>query len=474
MHISEKSFKALIFLIFAIAFYLRLDAYLINNSFFTDEILLAQNIIERNGIELFYPLNYFQSAPFLFLILSKAVSLININELAFRFIPFISSILSVYLFYILIKDLFKTKLAKCLGLFTFAISYQLLFYAQAFKQYSSDVLVSIIVLLIANRISNAKLSSLNWILMGVVWTILLAFSFPAYIMLMAVCIALVCTKKECKYFYSMLFPFVFSIFYYILNLSKLGNSLYLNDYWKKGYEIFSLGIYKINFDFLFHYYSFPLLLLALVIFGLYYLYKNNKFYFFNTISIFLITIFAAFLHIYPFERRLVLFLLPVLILLAIYPLDNIKRSWSSAVVLLFSFVFFLSGYITFGRDFVSGKVSYLRQDVKPLLGIIASKSKDENIYLYYGSYASYSYYSRLYSLPAVIWGTYPRDENLSEKYLISDLENLPAGTYYLLFIKGTWTYEKDIKTFDFWAVNNAVILNKISLKSASLYKIKIM
>ena len=235
---------------------------------------------------------------------------------------------------------------------------------------------------------------------------------------------------------------------YILNLSKLGNSLYLNNYWKKGYEIFSLEIYKINFDFLFHYYSFPLLFLMLMILGLYYLYKNNKFYFFNSLSILLVTIFAAFLHIYPFERRLALFLLPVLILLAIYPLDNIKRSWSSAFVLLFSFVFFLSGYINFGKDFVNGKVSYLRQDVKPLLGIIASKSNDENIYLYYGSYASYSYYSRLYSLPSVIWGTYPRDENLSEKYLIADLENLPSGTYYLLFIKGTWTYEKDLKAFD--------------------------
>ena len=70
----NRSYKFILVIIFALAIYLRIDAYLINNSFFTDEILLAQNIFERNYLGLFLPLNYFQSAPYLFLALSKFVS----------------------------------------------------------------------------------------------------------------------------------------------------------------------------------------------------------------------------------------------------------------------------------------------------------------------------------------------------------------------------------------------------------------
>lgn len=108
----NRSYKFILVIIFALAIYLRIDAYLINNSFFTDEILLAQNIFERNYLGLFLPLNYFQSAPYLFLALSKFVSNFGINELCFRFIPFLSSLISVYLFYLLSKEIFQTRLAR--------------------------------------------------------------------------------------------------------------------------------------------------------------------------------------------------------------------------------------------------------------------------------------------------------------------------------------------------------------------------
>ena len=158
----NRSYKFILVIIFALAIYLRIDAYLINNSFFTDEILLAQNIFERNYLGLFLPLNYFQSAPYLFLALSKFVSNFGINELCFRFIPFLSSLISVYLFYLLSKEIFQTRLARAAALFTFGISYQLLFYAQVFKQYSSDVCISILILLISSKVLKKELSLKQW------------------------------------------------------------------------------------------------------------------------------------------------------------------------------------------------------------------------------------------------------------------------------------------------------------------------
>lgn len=95
---------------------------------------------------------------------------------------------------------------------------------------------------------------------------------------------------------------------------------------EKGFEIFSIEIYKINFDFLFQYYSFPLLFLFLLIAGFCYLYKRNRFCFVQIFSVFALTLLAAYLKLYPFERRLALFLLPFLIIVSIYPLDNLKKN----------------------------------------------------------------------------------------------------------------------------------------------------
>ena len=136
-------------------------------------------------------------------------------------------------------------------------------------------------------------------------------------------------------------------------------------------------------------------------------------------------------------------------------------------------IFFGFGYFNFAKEFVRGNVSYLRQDVKPLLGIVLQKKESEKIYLYYGSLTAYSYYSKLYPLSAAIGGTYPKDEKVSEKYLLSDLSRLPEGVYYLLFVKGTWTFDKDIEAAKKWFNLNAEVADEYALKSAYLFKIKI-
>lgn len=101
----KKFFKIFfLILIFSLGILLHVHAYLLNNSFFTDEILLAFNAISRNYVELILPLDYNQAAPFLFLFLTKfTVTRLGISELAFRFIPFLFGILSIFAFFALSK-----------------------------------------------------------------------------------------------------------------------------------------------------------------------------------------------------------------------------------------------------------------------------------------------------------------------------------------------------------------------------------
>ena len=179
-------FRVLLILIFALSVYLRLDAYLINNSFFTDEILLAMNIVEREGWGFLYPLNYLQSAPIGFMMLSKMVTQhIGITELCFRFIPFVSSILSLIFFYMLTGLVFKNKYCRLLALFVFGISYQLLFYAQAFKQYSSDVMLTVLFLYAAFKIYDKIRNYGDALAVGYVSFVMLCFSFPMFIVVPA-------------------------------------------------------------------------------------------------------------------------------------------------------------------------------------------------------------------------------------------------------------------------------------------------
>ncbi len=138
-------------------------------------------------------------------------------------------------------------------------------------------------------------------------------------------------------------------------------------------------------------------------------------------------------------------------------------------------LFFGYGIINFTKDFTTGKISYLRQDVKPLLNEILKIDTNDKLYLYYGAIASYSYYSRIMMLPIspTILGTYPLDEKLSDKYLIKDFEQFSGGReYYLLFIKGTSTYKRDINSALEWLSKNALIEKDLQLKSTRLFKIK--
>lgn len=327
----NKSFinTLLIGIIIALSIYLRIDAYLINNSFFTDEVLLFANIFSLDYLQLMKPLNYYQSAPYLFLVMSKFVSSnIGITELCLRFIPLLSSLLSVIVFYRLAKMIFKTNFALFIATFTFGINYQLLFYSQAFKQYSTDVLilVSFLYYVVANydKLSEIKqFSKLGLLSLAGIY-----FSFPMILIVPAVYLALCILKRNqiIKVIYSSIYPALGLLIYYIFNFRFLSNSEYLYSYWQKGFQIFNPEFYKMNFDFLFSYYSLPILLVIILSFGIYYLYKKNKFLFLSLFLVIFNTLLAAYLKIYPCERRLILFLLPILIIIAIYPLDNLQKN----------------------------------------------------------------------------------------------------------------------------------------------------
>jgi hypothetical protein len=124
---------------------LRIYQWMHNRSLWVDESYLAINILERGFGELHQPLEFSQSAPWLFLIASKAmVALFGPGEMVLRFIPLVASILSLWVLWRLARECFDGWVVPvALAIFTFA--YPHLYYAQELKQYSLDILLTTVV-----------------------------------------------------------------------------------------------------------------------------------------------------------------------------------------------------------------------------------------------------------------------------------------------------------------------------------------
>ena len=130
---------------------LRTAQYAGNLSFWVDESALALNIIRKSYGELLNPLDYHQAAPVGFLLLEKYVSLhLGIGEYSLRLVPFLSGIASLPVFHALARKSLP-KAAIPWALFLFAIAGPLVYYSAEMKQYSSDVLVTMVIFLAGFR-----------------------------------------------------------------------------------------------------------------------------------------------------------------------------------------------------------------------------------------------------------------------------------------------------------------------------------
>src|ERR1044071_4702024 len=114
---------------------LRLRQYWTGRSLWSDEAMLALNIVNRNLIGLFKPLDYDQGSPIGFLLIEKIFSLpFSRSEYALRFFPLIVGSASIWLFYLLLKR--TTSGAGLLAALTlFVLNQRLIYYSSEVKQY---------------------------------------------------------------------------------------------------------------------------------------------------------------------------------------------------------------------------------------------------------------------------------------------------------------------------------------------------
>lgn len=166
---------------YILPFVLLIVVYYANRSLFLDGLNLARNIAEGSFVDLTSPLKYEQSAPLLFLYISKFITLVfGISEYSLRLLPLFSGVACIYLFGQTLRRLLHTKYVL-LGIVWFGTHAMVIRYATEFKQYITDAFVCILLIWLALKWD--KLSDKNIYAVGLLGTISIWLSMPSVFVL---------------------------------------------------------------------------------------------------------------------------------------------------------------------------------------------------------------------------------------------------------------------------------------------------
>ena len=260
-------FIAIIILFFAIRIYLSLNLYIKNYPIWGDEMLLSQSITAQTIFKSLIYLPENQTAPPLFIFFTYLLtSLFGINSYILRFISFAAGILSLFAFLFLAFKLLKNKLAILTALFLFVINIPLLYYTNEFKQYSSDVVISLALIISYNYISR-NLTVKKTLLYCLIAFLSIVSAFPSlYIILLIIVLKLFEEKihpKQLIYIISTIVCAAGYVFFVFKNCIQTLNKLHE---WQEGYLSFTLNSLQTIFSNFFSYYNFDALIGSIFLF----------------------------------------------------------------------------------------------------------------------------------------------------------------------------------------------------------------
>ncbi len=310
----------------------RFRLYLGDQSLWRDEAKLALNITQRSFSGLFQPLDYDQGAPIGFLMIEKcAVSLFGGGELVLRFWPMLASVLTLPLFYYLCRRLLSPR-AAIFALAILALAADNSFHIAEAKQYSTDLFVTVGLLLLAARSFSDdigySINTKSLLPLAIAGGVAIWFSHPAIFVLSGIGAAFAVwwfgrTPRRGTAGIVLLAAIWLGSFFanYLVSLRGLTHSDYLQHFWAmagayaplptSGSAIFW---YKRKFYALFvNPFSAEGESLAVLLFllGIAAIYRVRKPIVAMLLAPILAALGASAIHKYPFDSRLVLFVFPL-------------------------------------------------------------------------------------------------------------------------------------------------------------------
>ena len=463
----EKTVAVLLILLGAV---LRLRQYLTGRSLWADEASLALNIVNRAFGGMFQPLDYDQGAPIGFLLIEKIFqSILGKNEFVLRLFPLVVGLLSLWLFYLLLKRITseegKAGLLTALALFAF--NPRLIYYSSELKQYIVDVAVTICLLLLAAPIFNLSPRKKDFARLALAGLIALWFSNPALFVLAGLGLALLILTLRRRDMASLRLVIGMGILWvldfillYMLTLNDLNQNAYLREYWQGAFlpippwsdlSWFTRAIHEnigIQFGIPYAaYFVFSVMLIGWVI-----LFYRNQGYAIAFAGIILFTLTASGLVLYPVFERMILFLVPVGLILIGETVEAFYQRVQRFQLLGTLAVWFLASYLLYGplsisiQNFIAPKYF---EHIRPSLETLRDSWKDgDGLFISNGALSAYRFYAPFYGLENVSYEFGKRDDYKNPQNILSQLDALKGQPrVWILF---SHVYEKgDFNEKDF-------------------------
>lgn len=407
----KKILNILFFLVLVLGLYLRFYQYLMGRSLWEDEAHLALNFITRDYSELLKPLDYIQAAPPVFLLTVKAFTHgWGNNEYALRALPFLSSILTLPLFYYILLSLTRSKIAALTGFLPFAVNIAVIYYSSELKTYELDVAT----FLLMTYLSISKhpfVTGRRNLWLGIAGCICLMYSNVAFIILFCVaCHVLInwfWNKKINKGELIVLaaWGIVFTAYYFLFIYQHPYAAIQRQNYsfafpplplfGPEFNQFMRSSIHEIGFTLLLYVsasygftYILALLLIAAIVHAIYK--KQYSLLLFTCLPV-LIHFTLSLFKVYPFWYRLILYFVPALIILmasgVFIIVDFITRRINLAAGIIF--IFICSFFFT-EQSFRQYPLYF--REVKPALDIINRDYPHSYVYIT-TPYTLYKYYN---------------------------------------------------------------------------------
>lgn len=441
--IQKQSYLLLTILLIFIGVFLRTKLYITNNVFSDDECRLLLSLADKNLLQSCLFLGSAQSAPPVFVFCTKLVTYVfGFREYVVKFIPFISSILSVYFFFKCCTLYLKNRYAQLIALFIFSICQPLIAFSSIFKQYSTDVLLACICLYYLPQIQIKDLSRKKLAFLSLILCVLPLISLPALFFIGAFWIKNISFNLKDKNFWYrftiQFLPFLtVTCIYWFFNLAPAKVDLYnyFPNYWDDGFFNLSFSDFirflVLNIKFYFVPNTFTLPAVILLFWGIYQMFKEKSEYILSTVFLVLL---ASLMHIYPLSGRVGLYFIPVIILLILKPLDS-KNKFLQITALLLIILSFGRYNLNYYKNiirldyFVSCSpekpLRIIKEQFNPSKDIILCNSASTPSYLFYSNKIGFAA-DNIYEIPVT-----SADEKTIFQYL-EGLKNNQGYWFYLI------------------------------------------
>ena len=392
-----------------------------NRSFFLDEANLARNVIEKTYPQFFASLDYDQYAPPLFLVESKLfVSVLGSYDYVFRLLPFICAVLSLFLLWRLVVKWQFSIASQIYTIGLFSLSELAIRYGTEFKQYSSDVLIALLLIWWASDEEDGQLTLPRMVFWTFVGSLVIWYSMPSVFILAGVgCYFLSRFKSKSNlrglFVLGTVWLLSFGVYYLLILRQGISNASLQNFHDDYFVSLLPLNAqnYTANLDIVVSLFRSILdkttlfIVFGMLLFshGVYTCFNNSRSRFFLVGVPIIVVLAASSLRLYSLIPRMTLFIMPSFILLIGMGVDRFWNSsplWKRALlgVLLLVSLVNKKGYQTLihSLDYGDTKqmLQYLQDNILP----------SESVYVHHELVPSYYFYTELATDPYEVVGGY--------------------------------------------------------------------